>query len=230
MNFSKKQIHYALLGNLLGDAYLRKNINTQHWVESQHTNKQKEYVLWLEELYLSWGLKVSSRYDFEKNTNYGTFVYSQISCKLQTNRHVEHKRLYNNKRDKIFSKYVAKRINTFGLLLWFLDDGTLSIHTKENGSISRHAKLSTENFSYNCHLRIQKMFFERFNITTKIYKSKNNTFHIYFNAINFRKFYDLVRLFLKEIPKSMHYKFNMKYVVNRLESSSDNLNYNLPEQ
>ena len=50
MNFSKKEIHYALLGNLLGDAYLRRNINTQHWVESVHTNKQREYVIWLKNL------------------------------------------------------------------------------------------------------------------------------------------------------------------------------------
>lgn len=227
MNFSKKQIHYALFGNLLGDAYLRRNINTQHWVESQHTNNQREYVLWLEKLYNEWGLKTSSRYDFERKSNYGTFLYSQVSCKLGTNRHVEHNRLYNKQGDKIFSEYVAKRINVFGVLLWFLDDGTLSVHTKKNGSISRHAKLSTENFSYICHLRIQKMFLERFNISTKIYKSKNNTFHIYFNAINFRKFYDLVRPYLNLIPKSMYYKFNMRYSINRLQSSEDYLKYNL---
>ena len=230
MNFSKKEIHYALLGNLLGDAYLRKNINTQHWVESVHTNKQREYVSWLKDLYESWGLRTVSRFDFKRKTNYGEFTYSQVSCKLQTNKHVEHNRLYNKTGVKYFSKYVAKRINVLGLLLWWLDDGSLTIHKKINGSVSRHGSLATHNFDYNSQLRIQKMFKERFDINVKIYKAEKETFYIYFNATNFRKFFDLLRPYLHMIPTSMMYKFNMQYVENRLKNSKSFLKYNLPEQ
>ena len=230
MKFSKKEIHYALLGNLLGDAYLRKNINTQHWVESVHTNNQREYVIWLKNLYESWGLRTTSRFDFKRKTNYGEFTYSQVSCKLQTNRHVEHNRLYNDKGIKYFSKYVANRINVFGLLLWWLDDGSLTIHKKSNGSISRHGSLATNNFDYESQIRIQKMFKERFDIDVKIYKAKKETFYIYFNATNFRKFFDLLRPYLHMIPTSMMYKFNMQYVENRLKESKSFLKYNLPEQ
>lgn len=230
MKLSKKEIHYALLGNLLGDAYLRKNINTQHWVESVHTNKQRDYVVWLKNLYEEWGLKTSSRFDFTRNTNYGEFTYSQVSCKLQTNRHVEHNRLYNNKNVKYFSKYVEKRINVFGLLLWWLDDGSLTIHKKKDGGFSRHGSLATHNFDYDSQIRIQRMFKERFGINVKIYKAKKQTFYIYFNATNFRKFFDLLRPYLNIIPASMTYKFNMQYVENRLKKSKSFLKYNLPEQ
>lgn len=230
MKFSKKEIHYALFGNLLGDAYLRKNLTTQHWVESVHTNKQKEYVIWLKDLYENWGLRTTFRFDFKRKTNYGEFTYSQVSCKLQTNRHVEHNRLYNNENVKYFSKYVAKRINVFGLLLWWLDDGSLTVHKKENKSISRHGSLATHSFDFDSQLRIQKMFKDRFEINVNIYKAKNKTFYIYFNATNFRKFFDLLRPYLHFIPSSMMYKFNMQYVENRVKDSKLFLKYNLPEQ
>lgn len=230
MNFSKKEIHYALLGNLLGDAYLRKNLKTQHWVESVHTNKQRDYVVWLKDIYEEWGLRTTSRFDFKKKTNYGEFTYSQVSCKLQTNRHVEHNRLYNKKGIKYFSKYIAKRINVFGLLLWWLDDGSLTVHKKAHGSVSRHGSLATHNFEYDSQIRIQKMFKERFRIDVKIYKAKKGTFYIYFNATNFRKFFDLLRPYLHTIPTSMAYKFNMQYAENGSEASKSFLKYNLPEK
>lgn len=227
MKLSEKEISYALFGNLLGDGFLRKNKKTQHWVESMHTNKQKEYVIWLKELYESWGLRVTSRFDFEKKTNYGMYTYSSISCKLFTNRHVEHNRLFDKNGNKFFSKYVAKRINIFGLLLWWLDDGSLTIHNKSNKSTSRHGSLATHCFDYDSQLRIQKMFKERFNIDVSIYKAKNDSFYIYFNATNFRKFFDLLSPYLDTIPTSMKYKFNMKYVINNNKESESFLKYNL---
>jgi len=211
-NFSKKQIHYSLFGNLLGSSYLRKNITTYHWIESKN---KKDYIEWLEKIYKDWGLKTISKY------NLGS--YSKVSCKLKTNRHLEFKRMFNNENKKIFSNYVSKRISVFGLLLWYLDDGILNVHIKTDGSVSRYALLSTEKFSYNCHLKIQNMFKERFNIDVKIYTSKNKKFYIYFNAINFRLFYDLVRPYINNIPKSLYYKFNMKYNSKNI----DLLNYNL---
>ena len=213
MKLNKKEIHYTLFGKLLGNAYLKRNKTTQHWVESIHLNKQKDYVVWLENLYNSWGLKTISKYDVTKITNCGEFTYSMVSCKLQSNRHVEHNRLHNKNGKKYFSKYFEKRITPFGLLLWFLDDGTFFIRKQRKGSIQRYAKISTEKFDFNSHLRIQKMFKNRFDIEVKIHNSKNNTFHIYFNASNFKKFFDLVRPYLDTLPKSMLHKFEMKYVV-----------------
>jgi hypothetical protein len=207
---SKKEIHYSLFGNILGNGYLRRNSSTGHWVESTHANKQRDYVVWLEALYTSWGLKTTTRYDYKRLTTYGEHTYSQVSCKLQTNRHVDHSRVLNSNGIKYVSKYVADRITPIGLLLWWLDNGSLSVHVKANGSVSRHGSLATHNLDYNSQLTIQRMFKQRFNIDVKIYKAKGS-YCIYLNATNLKLFFDLLRPYLTDIPNSMKYKFNMKY-------------------
>ena len=53
-------------------------------------------------------------------------------------------------------------------------------------------------------------------------------YRLYFNATNFRKFFDIVRPYLKYIPKEFYYKFDMKYKPNRLKNSIEfSKKYNL---
>ena len=76
----------------------------------------------------------------------------------------------------------------------------------------------------------QKVFKKRFDMDVKIHKASNRngkqTYRLYFSATSFRKFYDIVRPYLKYIPKDMYYKFNMKYKSTRI-NETDFLNYNL---
>jgi hypothetical protein len=53
-------------------------------------------------------------------------------------------------------------------------------------------------------------------------------YRIRFSAIEFRKLYDLLKPFFKYIPTEFAYKFNMKYVPNRVSESlylSENYNF-----
>ena len=127
---------------------------------------------------------------------------------------------------KIISDYVLNNINELGLLFWFLDDGQWHVSFK-NSKAKRFGYLNTQSFTYEENQRIAKMFKDRFDIELKIHtdcsgieQHKGSIYYrLYFNATNFRKFFDIVRPYLQYIPKEFYYKFNMQYIPNRLKDS-----------
>lgn len=116
-------------------------------------------------------------------------------------------------------------LNPLGLLIWWLDDGCLSIHQKQNGSISRFGYLNTQRFSLEENQSISNGLRVLFGIETTIHidsKSgfaKKDHYRLYLNATNMQRLIDHVRVFIPWIPNSMKYKFNMQYVVNRRKDS-----------
>lgn len=206
---------YALFGLLLGDGYLNPH-NGSRQIRCEHTNKQREYVKMLAKFCSTNNLEYSTRFDYVQKTQYGEYTYSGIAIKTpKVDQHFKtYNRFFDNTGKKIVSDYVLKRISPLGLLFWFLDDGCLSVSIrKDRNSTTRQATLATQGFTYQDNLKIQKMFLSRFGIETKIHKDKKY-FKQYFSAIEFRKFYDIVRPFLNIVPKDMRYKFNMKYTAN----------------
>ena len=219
-DFSEEDIIYSMYGLLLGDGhYLNGRIRIEH------TEKQKTYCLWLEELFAMNNINVSSRYNYIKKTTFGIKSYNYISLKV-TNRQMFENYFFDSSNKKIVSDFVLKNINEVGLLFWFLDDGCLHVSVKNNRS-KRFAYLNTQSFSLDENKRIVEMFKTRFNIELKIHKDSSGFdkykdkvyYRLYFNATNFRKFFDIVRPFLQFIPKDFYYKFNMKYYPNRLKTS-----------
>ena len=229
MILKDKEITYALYGLMLGDGNYRKGR-----IYCNHTNKQRFYVEWLERVFKELGLNVSSRYDFICNTTFGEYMYSQVSIRVPNKSDFENI-FFDNNNKKIISDYVLQNINSFGLLLWFLDDGQWHVSFKDN-SAKRFGYLNTQSFSYDENEKIKNMFKERFDIDLKIHKDKSGLkgyedrvyYRLYFNATNFRKFFDIVRPYLKYIPKEFYYKFNMQYKPNRIKNSIEfSKKYNL---
>ena len=154
-------------------------------------------------------------------------LYSHTNIKVPKKFYFEtQNKCFDNNGKKIISKYVLDNINEFGLLLWFLDDGQWHVSTKNNRT-KRFGYLNTQSFTYEENQMIQSMFKDRFDIDLKIHKDNSGFekykesiyYRLYFNAENFRKFFDIVRPYLKYIPKEFYYKFDMKYVPNRIKSS-----------
>ena len=223
-DFSEKDITYTLYGLLLGDGYYKNG-----WIENNHTNKQRFYVEWLESLFKNYGLKTSSRYDYMAHSNLGDYIYSRVNIKVPNKFYFENGyKFFNTEGKKIVSSYVLEHINLFGLLLWYLDDGCLFVSTKDNRT-KRFAYLNTQSFTYEENIKIQQSFKERFDIDLRIHtdcsgfeKYKESVYYrLYFNATNFRKFYDLLRPYLQYIPKEFYYKFNMKYFPNRVRINTE---------
>ena len=229
--FSEKEITYALYGLLFGDGRYRNGA-----IECKHTEKQSFYVKWLEQMFSEYGLKTTSKYDYDEKTTFGIFTYSYIKIWVPKRFYFEtQNKCFNDSGKKIISDYVLNNINSLGLLLWFLDDGQWYVSFKNN-SAKRFGYLNTQSFTYEENIKIQKMFKERFDIDLKIHKDNSSFekykesiyYRLYFNATNFRKFFDIVRPYLEYIPKEFYYKFNMQYIPGRGRDTSELANkYNL---
>lgn len=221
-NFSEEDIIYSLYGLLLGDGCYKRG-----WIQNLHTNKQKFYCKWLESIFSECGQKTSAKYDFILHTTFGDYEYSRINIKVPNKDYFENNNIFFNKEcKKIISDYVLNNINNFGLLLWFLDDGQFHVSVKNNKT-KRFGYLNTQSFTYEENMKIKNMFKSRFNIDLTIHMNSSPTaieknkkyYRLYFNAENFRKFFDVVREYLPYIPKEFYYKFDMKYTPNRLKNS-----------
>lgn len=223
-NFSEKDITYSLYGLFLGDGSYKYG-----WIRNQHTNKQRFYCEWLETIFLKFGLKTATSYDYMMHTNLGDAMYSSVRVKVPKKFYFEtQNKCFDDNNKKIVSDYVLSNINSFGLLLWFLDDGQLHVSFKDNRA-KRFAMLNTQSFSLEENQKIAKMFKDRFDIDLRIHKDSSGFekykdkvyYRLYFNATNFRKFYDIVREYLPYIPKEFEYKFNMQYFKNRIKKSEE---------
>lgn len=231
-DLSCKQKTYALFGLLLGDGYYHNGE-----LQCTHTNKQRDYVKFLAKLFREWGILQRKRYDYTKRTTYGEYTYSQVVAKLsQPMREKIEKdhRFYGPSGNKIISKFVLRRINNLGLLLWWLDDGSLCVRKVQKGngsSTNRIGTLNTQGFSKeNSELAVIYLL-KRFGIKCGIHKDssvrngmKYHYHKIYFNATAMRKLIDIVRPYLAYIPESMLYKFDMKYEPNHRHTNSEYAN------
>ncbi len=201
-----------IAGMILGDGHL--NIN-KPCLELSHTVYQTNYLLFKLALAEQVGYTTKRYRDTVKNTNLGLCSYSSGVIK-----DMDIQKFYN-----LSLNMLLQELNTLGLLLWWLDDGSLTIHSKSNGSISRFGYLNTQAYGLNGNQLISQKLFEKFGLETNIHidtKSgfaKTDHYRIYLNATNLRRLIDLVRGFISWVPKDMLYKFNMKYVLNRLINS-----------
>lgn len=220
--FSEKDIIYSMYGLFLGDGSYRYGK-----LKNVHTNKQRFYVEWLEQLFISMNLETKSKYDYIRNTTFGTVEYSHVEVTVPKRFYFETlNKCFDNNGKKVVSHYVLDHINELGLLLWFLDDGQFNVHPN-NGGTTRFGYLNTQSFTLIENEMIQEMFNKRFDIDLSIHKDNSGFnkskiyYRLYFNATNFRKFIDIVRSYIKYIPHEFYYKFNMKYEQNRMKSSKE---------
>lgn len=122
---------------------------------------------------------------------------------------------------------LVDELTPLGLLLWWLDDGSMIVHEKRNGqSIARFGYLNTQAFDEITNRRLSNKLFDKFGLEVKVHvdrgsvSDKNATYHrLYFNASALRELIDTVRDDIANVPLSMTYKLNMQYRPNRLKSS-----------
>lgn len=220
MNISELK-NGIIAGMILGDGDLKQGTPT---LRIRHTAPQKAYLEFKLSLANQLGYRTKQYSDTVQNTNLGPYVYSTGVIRGGDIGNYYH----------IPTLGLVEMLNPLGLLLWWLDDGTLVIHQKENGSVSRFGYLNTQAFGYEGNLHIQQRLYVLFGIETRIHVDTksgfalNNHHRLYLNATNLRRLIDLVRGFIPWIPKNMLYKLNMMYVKNRLADSeffAENYNF-----
>lgn len=206
-----------LLGNFYGDGNYQRNKKYKNatYIHNKHSNVQNDYVQFLEYMYLNMGIYQYSKYNVYNSGGFSNGnLSSYVAAKPPIIDFFENSDFIINGK-KIITENGLNQLSILGLVLWYLDDGSLSIQKNNNGS-KRHARLCTQCYSLEEHQIIQSVFQNKWNINVKIYGQTGNYtgkyyHYIYFGALEFKKFLDLIRPWIQFIPKSMIYKFDMKY-------------------
>lgn len=198
---------------ILGDASLHSN---QSSLRLSHTTPQFSYLKFKLGLLEQAGFNCRLFRPTKSKTTFGVYEYCGGTA--------------NGSNIEDYYRYsltdLLNKLNPLGLLIWWLDDGCLSVHCKSNGSISRFGYLNTQGYNLLENQLIQRTLFERFAIDTTLHvdsksgAAKQDHWRIYINATNMRRLIDIVREFIPWLPTNMLYKLNMQYVVNRLPNSA----------
>jgi len=187
-----------ILGSLLGDSHLRNNTST---IDFSHSHKQYEYLKWkhdkLNRITTNiWKTIIQNkyiRYDFKTSKKYKLDVKS-ISLLI-----------WDKRNKKTVTRKWLNLLTPLSLAIWWLDDGSLTIH-KGN----RVGKLSTHCFSYEEHLIIQKYFEVIWDIKIDIRMEKNKYYFCRLNVTNLKKLITIIYPYVTQIP-SMIYKIDFNY-------------------
>ena len=187
----------VILGGLLGDLHCRITHTSKNArLEGGHTLKQKEYLMYKVNLLqkLRWYIRLG-----KKNDAY--FYQSRAYPCLNQYHDIFYS--FGNKR---VTKPLLDRLDTFGLFIWYMDDGSYS----KRDNIS---SLYTNCFSYEEQKVIKEWFEEKWGISPHIYNAKNPKkypgkiwYYLYFPVRETRKLHDLFINF--SIPECMKYKFS----------------------
>lgn len=205
MNGLNEEQTSFLIANILGDSYLTKNTeNYPVRLEIQHSIKQIEYLKWKRDAFISLGFNVGKIYDVSRK--YPAYRFSvifsrDIGKKLREN-------FYPNGKKSI-SRHYLNYLNELGLAIWYMDDGSLTIHKEKNGTVcGRECFLSTHSFSEKENKIISRYFSNVWGIVFKVSKDREY-YRLKSNATNANLFFDLIR---KYVHPTLHYKIDMKYL------------------
>lgn len=184
----------VIIGGLLGDLSCRiSRTSIYARLEGGHCERQKEYMLWkinlLQRLMFNVGRAAT-----------GAYLYQSRNFKALN----EYYHLFYSKECKSINREILDLLGDFGLLIWYLDDGTY--HKRD-----RNIRLHTNGFTFEEQLIIKKWFKEKYNVEPSVYKNTDNKrypnknwYYLYFKVKDSEKLLGLFRKF--PVPNCMKYK------------------------
>lgn len=182
----------------LGDGTL----NANGYLSIRHSIKQKEYLEWKRKILKENGIAVSEIY-YVNNNGYGGYEFRTKSYDFIR---VWRRRLYKPSK-KIYQKSILNSIESLGLYIWYLDDGSLT-KKKENNQVVANILYLNIQVEQNQNQIIIDWFFEKFHI--KFYQNKDHKYYrLLCGTKEARKFLSIISKYKNEVP-SMIYKFDIK--------------------
>ncbi len=184
----------VIVGGLLGDLSCRISATSIYArLEGGHCERQKEYMFWK--------INLLQRLMFNVGrTSLGAYLYQSRNFKALN----EYYTLFYSKGYKSINRDILNLLDDFGLLIWYLDDG--SYHKRD-----RNIRLHTNGFTFGEQLIIKEWFKEKYNVEPSIYKNTDNKrypnkgwYYLYFKVRDSEKLLDLFRKF--SVPDCMNYK------------------------
>jgi hypothetical protein len=197
-----KKIKSLIIGSLLGDGYLSKERNRGNYLEIQHLDSQKRYLIWKRERFIEEGLTPSKLYFL---TKYNGFKFQVYGGKF--NGILLRHQLYPNN-NKTITRHHLNWLDEEGLAIWFMDDGG-KVLTKRNGNIcGRYLKISSYNFTYDEHVIMKNYFETVWNIFPSIKMDKGKYYWLKFSATEAKKLISIIKPYIHE---DLLYKIDLQY-------------------
>ncbi|MBR9701093.1 hypothetical protein GOV11_04475 [Candidatus Woesearchaeota archaeon] len=201
-----KKEEQTIIGGLLGDLSCRKTHSSLHpRLEGGHCFRQREYLLWKTVLLkrLSWNIWVSKE---------GTYHYNSKTFPVL---HKYHSLFYADGVKRI-DENILSLVDDFGLLIWYLDDGSYKTRDK-------NVNIHTNGFDLEEQIIIQNWFFEKYGLIPRIYEAKDHKnypgkvwYYLHFNKKDTEKLLNIFRKF--DVPACIRYKLG--YEISHSTSSS----------
>lgn len=187
----------------LGDSNITKN----GYLRTGHSCKQEEYIKHKRSLLEKNGLKVSKIYDIPK----GVYCNKTFECREPTILKEYRHKFYPNG-NKTVTRHLLNKLNSEGLAIWFMDDGSCVKKYKNGYGNGRYLQISTHGFTENENKLIVRYFNKVWNLYPRIRIAKKRTrpdyYYITFDVKNSFKLIDIIK---PHIIESMKYKIDFNY-------------------
>lgn len=201
---SKEELIGVIIGMMLGDGYLFGD--KQKCLTIVHSPAQREYL----DFKVSILTQLTAIHRYDRIVKFKNGKKYPLLC-IVTRHHPVYTKIYRILyRDgrKAVTKEVLRKLTILGLAIWFMDDGSLTLHYKRNKNGQRYIagveyNLHTEGFSYEENLLIKSYLKEALGIEAKVHRTKGKYWKIYMNGTQGRKFAEIIAPYV--IP-SMEYK------------------------
>lgn len=190
----------VLVGNLLGDAWAEKRLNSTR-IHLDMSNRNVEYLFWLYNFYKKNGYASEKKPVLTKQIGKKGQIY--FSFKFRTFSFSSLNWLYNgfycSGRKKV-PQNISELLTARALAIWFMDDGS---------ACNSGVKISTESFSDDDLVLLQKALVLNFGLTTTLHRHGTKKV-VYFSKIQAFTMFQIIKPYLLT---TMLYKFkNLKTV------------------
>lgn len=208
INCITKEQFGLIIGCLLGDGSIPKRLEKtgNHYIDITHSEKQLEYLIYKKQIFEQCGFNVSKIYQ-RKVKSYKEYTI-----------HIYHKKfpeIMNTLRwwfyhigKKYFTYNMLQKLTPLGIAIWYMDDGSRTIHYKDNHTKikSRELYLSTY-MSKEEHETIIKYFTNTYNIKWGIVKDRDK-FRLRIGATEAKNFINIIKPYICPL---MLYKIDLQY-------------------
>ena len=195
MKLTKQQTS-VLIGTILGDGFLQKTGEKNARLRLEHSQKQKDYVLWKGNIFGRLFQGTLSYLERIHPKSKATYKYCRWQSSSTPSFGKWRKYFYPNGK-KIIPSDIGKNLTEpITLAVWYMDDGYFNkIDRNSYIYLGRITRLETE--------ILQKAIHKNFDIVATIYNKKNKGYTLFFGVVETKKLHTLIRPYIIE---SLQYK------------------------
>jgi hypothetical protein len=196
------ELDSAIYAMILGDGCVQVGKGINCTFKIGHSIKQKEYLLWKNEIVKQIGTVTTRLWGYEKQNAY----YLETNARKYF---TKLERIFYSNRTKVVSKKILDKLTDLSLAIWHMDDGYISYNT----SGTPYGELCVDQFPLEKVELIQQWFQKKFKMNVGIRQLRylsgkyagKVAYRITFNKENCKKLSEIIKPYVNQV-NCMKYK------------------------